>query len=318
MSKRKKTPPKKKRKPVKIRKKAKTRSVPFLLEQGRLSDLLEAKRKVQQILDYHWRFYSELAQQRKAIESEISEVLIQTSTSDFSFQGQQRAVKYKYGLHPFCILGSLTDPGGRFNIGDINPQNIPIFPALYLAHDKDTALQETLGQVEVPGSGLTPQELALTSADSITLVSVSGHLDKVFDVRSAKKLKKFVNLIKDFKLSEQLLDMAKRLDQIMPILINQPKILHMELHSPTWKVWPKNYDVPSGSQIFGQIVYFAGIEGILYKSKLTGKDCLAIYPDNFGKSDSFIELDDDPPSNKVSTRIDSSNWKISRLPFNEL
>ncbi len=79
-----------------------------------------------------------------------------------------------------------------------------------------------------------------------------------------------------------------------------------------------SYDVPSGSQIFGQLIYFAGVEGILYTSKLTGKDCLAIYPDNFGKSDSFIELDDDPPSPKVPTRLDSENFKICHLPFNEL
>lgn len=280
--------------------------------------MLAAKNQVRKIIDFCWRHHSELAHQRTTIESKIFQVLNQTSISDFSFQGWQRAVKSKYGLHPFCTLGSLTDPGGRFNIGDINTQNIPTFPALYLAQNKNTALQEILGLVEVPESGLTSQEIALTSADSISIVSVSGHLDKVFDVRSAKILKKFVDLIKNFKFPKELIAMAKQLGQPSPEFIKQPKMLYDLLHSSDWRNWPMRLDVPAASQTFGQMVYFAGIEGILYKSQLTGKDCLAIYPDKFGNSDSYVELDDDPPSNKVPTRIDSSNWKISRLPFNEL
>lgn len=322
MKKRKKAPARKKRKPVKKGKrpspktKAKTQS--FRLEEGSLSGLLEAKKFSQQQIDFYWRSHSELAKQRKAIESEISQVLIQTSVSDLSFNSWQRSVKYKYGLHPFCTLGSLTDPGGRFNIGDINPQNFPVFSALYIAYDKDTAFQETLGQVEVPGSGLTPREIALTSAGSITTFSLSGHLDKVFDVRSAKNLRKFVNLTKDFKVSQELIDMAKKLKEPLPEIVRQPKMLHQYLHISDWREWPMKVDVPTTSQIFGQLVYFAGIEGILYKSKLTGKDCLAIYPDNFGNSDSFVELDDDPPSSKIPTRIDSENFKICHMSFNEL
>lgn len=320
MAKRKKSPPRKKRKPTpKVKRPAtKTRSVSFLLEQGRLSDLQVAKRKVRQIIEYHWRYYSELAHQRKAIESEISRVLNETSFSDFYFKSWQRSVKYKYGLHPFCILGSLTDPGGRFNIGNIDPQNFPVFPALYIACDKDTTLQETLGQVEAPGSDLRPQDIALTSADSVSIVSVSGRLDKVFDVRKAKNLKRFVDLIKNFKLSKQLIDTAKRIGESLPDLIAKPNILHKNLQEPDWRNWPMRFDIPSASQIFGQLVYFAGIEGILYKSKLTRRDCLAIYPDNFEKSDSYIEMEDNPPSSEVPTRIDSSNWKISYLSFNEL
>ena len=320
MTRRKKTPPRKKRKPIPKSKTSATkgRSDPFLLEQGSLSDLQAAKRKVRQIIEYHWSYYSELAYQRKAIEPEISRILNEASFSDFSFKGWQRSVKYKYGLHPFSTLGSLNDPGGRFNIGDINPQAIPTFPALYLAYDKDTALQETLGQVEVPGSDLSSQDIALTSSGSITIFSVSGHLDKVFDVRKAKNLKKFVDLIKKFKLSKQLIGIARQLGEPLPDLIAKSSILHKNLQEPGWRNWPMRFDIPSASQIFGQLVFFAGIEGILYKSKLTGKDCLAIYPDNFEKSDSYIELDDDPPSSKVPTRMDSSNWKVSCKNFNEL
>ena len=78
------------------------------------------------------------------------------------------------------------------------------------------------------------------------------------------------------------------------------------------------WDVPSNSQIFGRLVYDAGIEGILYPSALTGKDCLAVFPRNFANTSSFIVLDDPPPIEKVPTRIDATNWRLSELTFEEI
>lgn len=68
------------------------------------------------------------------------------------------------------------------------------------------------------------------------------------------------------------------------------------------------YDVPASGQIFGGIAMDAGIEGILYESVLTGKECLAVFPKNFLNSSSYIELDDPAPQGDVPTRIDSSNF----------
>ena len=92
--------------------------------------------------------------------------------ASFEFKNWQRAVKYKYGLHPFSTAGSLCDPGGRFNDGDLNP-NVRQFPALYVATNKDTALQEVFGQSDT-GSDLTSLERALTHPQSETIVSVSA------------------------------------------------------------------------------------------------------------------------------------------------
>ena len=50
----------------------------------------------------------------------------------------------------------------------------------------------------------------------------------------------------------------------------------------------------------------AGIEGILYPSKFTGKKCLAIYPQNFD-SDSFIAVDGNTPTGAIS-RLDANSW----------
>jgi hypothetical protein len=72
--------------------------------------------------------------------------------------------------------------------------------------------------------------------------------------------------------------------------------------------WPIMFDVPSTSQVFGSLVMNAGIEGILYNSTITQKACLAIFPQNFLNSSTFIELDDAAPSADVQCRIDSSNF----------
>jgi len=97
--------------------------------------------------------------------------------------------------------GSKADPGGRFNIGAIDSARFPIFPALYLASDKRTAMAELLGRDESGSTGLTPADLALTKETSITILAVSGKLESVLDVRDPKNLVPFVNLVRDFSLT---------------------------------------------------------------------------------------------------------------------
>jgi len=83
----------------------------------------------------------------------------------------------------------------------------------------------------------------------------------------------------------------------------------MVLEGKNWRNWPMVYDVPAVPQIFGGLVMNAGIEGILYESSITERECLAIFPQNFHNSTSFIQLDDPVPSTDVITRIDSSNFR---------
>ena len=68
------------------------------------------------------------------------------------------------------------------------------------------------------------------------------------------------------------------------------------------------FDVPSTCQVFGGLVMNAGIESILYNSAITQRECLAIFPQNFLNSSSFLELDDPIPSEEVQRRIDSTNF----------
>lgn len=292
--------------------------VTYLLEQGKLKDIKLAKQHVARYLKYQWEYYSELAYQRNLIHDELKKILIESSITNYRFDKWQRTVKYKYSLHPLSTVGSLKFIGGRFNAGvDINPE-ISSFPALYIASDKDTALQETLGQMAEKGSPLSAQELALTNPDSIAVVSVSGELEKVFDLRAAKHLDAFVDMTKGFKLSAALKASARSLKLAAPSVAERSKDLLETLLTKDWRASPVHGDVPANSQIFGALIYQAGIEGILYPSTRTGKECLAIFPNNFAVTSSYIELDDEPPHAKVERRIDSNNWRVCALSPQEL
>lgn len=276
------------------------------LESGRISDIVRSKKHYEDLVEFHWRYYSELAFQRKKIRQELNDSL-RDAARPFEFSKWQRIVKYKYALDPLSARGSLSDPGGRFNVGAIDITRYPMFASLYLASDKGTALAEVLGREKAVGT-LTPEELALTRPDSITAVSVSGKLESVLDVSVADNLAGFVTLIKKFKLPFPLISEARRLGQPPLRLITTVTDLQTVLMLEHWRDWPMLYDVPAGGQVFGGIALDAGIEGVLYESVSTRRKCLAVFPQNFLNSSSFIELDDAVPREDVPSRIDSSNF----------
>jgi len=277
----------------------------WFLDSGSLSGIVESKAFFGDLVEFHWQYYSELLFQRNQIREQLKSAL-RAKAQPFEFENWQRVVKYKYSLDPLSAKGSLVEPGGRFNVGQIDPARYTVFPALYIASDKGTALSEALGREQNNGS-LTPEEVALTKPDSITAVSVSGKLESVFDVRERSNLAPFVNLIKNFKVSKSLVIKARRL-QFPLQLVTTTKELGAVLDQRNWREWPMVYDVPSTCQVFGGLVMNAGIEGILYNSAITKRECLAVFPQNFLNSSSFLELDDAVPSETVQRRIDSSNF----------
>jgi RES domain-containing protein len=276
------------------------------LESGLIADIARSKAYYEQLRQFHWEYYSELAYRRNRIYDSLKNSLRERA-KPFEFSKWQRAVKYKYALQPLSTNGSLTDPGGRFNIGAIDATRYPIFAALYIASDKSTALAELLGQGATDDS-LTAEEIALTKPDSIAAVSVSGRLDSVLDVCDSKNLATFVSLIKGFRLSRALMLKASRLRFPLNV-VTSVHDLTTALRAADWRNWPTLYDVPATTQIFGRIVFDAQVEGILYTSVLTERPCLAIYRQNFQDSPSYVELDDPAPSEQVVRRLDSSNCR---------
>lgn len=277
------------------------------LEGGLIADIGKSKARYEEFLQFHWEYYSELAFLRNRIYDSLKNSL-RENASPYEFANWQRAVKYKYSFNPLHTRGSCADPGGRFNIGAIDPSRYPVFPALYVASDKGTALAEILGRDD-DGGPLSPEELALTKPDSVCVVSISGKLEFVLDTSKGSTLEGFVSLIKGFRLSTALIAKARKLGLRPLQLVTTVARMREELAAVNWRFWPMQMDVPAPCQIFGRIAMDAGIEGILYTSALNAKQCLAIYPQNFGASSSFIELDDSLPSESVPKRIDAASFK---------
>jgi len=279
----------------------------FLLDYGRVDDIPRSKALYRQLLKYHWEYYSEVAFQRAQIYDALRNAVREKATSQFRFEKWQRAVKYRYSLQPLDTTGSLIDPGGRFNVGTIDPSRYAAFPALYLGYDKKTVIDEIFAR-DNKGALLTEEELALSKTASITVVSVSGMLESVFDLRDKNSLADIVQLVKHFHLSGAVVKEARRLGQSPPKLVRTVGEVVKTLLDPNWRFFPMQWDVPANPQIFGQMVMDAGLEGIVYPSVLTGQPCLAIYPQNFANSASFVEIDDPLPANIVGKRIDASSF----------
>jgi hypothetical protein len=78
-----------------------------LLDSGNLSDIIKSKKLYEDLVELHWKYYSELAFQRKQIREELNASLREVSTP-FQFSFWQRVVRYKYSLDPLSTKGSLA------------------------------------------------------------------------------------------------------------------------------------------------------------------------------------------------------------------
>ncbi len=293
------------------RRKSKGQPSFFILDRFSLDDIRRWKAVRDKILQYHWEYYSSLTYQRSRVGDPLRAALAEAVEGPFVFEGWQRVVKYQYALTPLSLAGSLTDIGGRFNIGDIDPVRFTPFPALYIAADRETALQETLGQPAATEAELSALEFALTASDSISIVAVNGTLESVINLNHPEKLEKFVRLIKDFVVAGKLSQMTKECGWEPPELIRTvPQLMGGMLYRD-WRQWANLYDVPVSSQIFGQLAVSAGIEGIIFPSKFNGRDNLVIFPQVFS-GDSYVALAGAVPAEVAVKRLDASTAK--KLP----
>ena len=220
-----------------------------------------------------------------------------------------RIVDYKYSLQPLSAAGSLVR-GGRFNIGnDLDPGRYPVFPALYIAADYDTAYAERFGQRPSVSGPLEGHEYALRTPGSFTSVNVNGNLKNLFDLRFAKNLGKFAKIISEFELPKELLTLAASAGIKDPPLVKTAGQLKMSLLEHNWRLYPSQYEIPANSQIFARLVADAGFDGIVYASTKGPKDCIALFPTNFSGTESHIELADEAPKGATHTRLDQESWR---------
>ncbi len=279
----------------------------YFLDRLSEEDIRAGKKRRDEILSYEWRWYAALAGQRSKVLDDIRIALGLAARKGFESRGWQRVVKAKWMLDPLSMEGSVRGIGGRFNLGRrISSAKFPAFPALYIAERKDTALQEVLGQA-AGAAGLTSWEMAMTSPESVLIAAFNCRLVSVLDLHEPDKLRGFIDVVKGFKIPKHVAQYAKVKRLRSPRLIKSVGVLVEALLHPDWRHNPMQYDVPSPSQLFGHLAYLSGIEGILYPSKMDGGSCLAVFPDNFKKSDSFVELAGGYPREVARKRLDAGS-----------
>jgi hypothetical protein len=89
--------------------------------------------------------------------------------------------------------------------------------------------------------------------------------------------------------------------------------LMLAVSEPNWRGWPRQHGLPASCQIFGELVWSAGYEGILYPSTKQGGECLAVFPQNLDKSESKVTLQNAGPPGAITT-LDAGNWERATFP----
>ncbi len=296
------------------KKKLDSRALSFLLptylplDQFNVLDVQRWQSGQQKLKDFYGQWYFELARQRSRAKESINRSLQKASTP-YSFSPCYRVFRFKWALGPLSSKGSLKVPGGRFNIGDIDESLFQKFPALYLAEDADTALCEMIGPRRNPLETFNQFDLASINEKSLSIVATYGELESVVDLTNRECLKEFIDVVKTFTVSKSLEKLAQEVRiNLNGGTVNSVDLLMETLMNPNWRQFPMHVDVPANSQIFGQLVWDAGIEGVVYSSKYTNKKCFAIFPNNLKGGDSFVEIMDDVPKGAIK-RLDSKTWE---------
>jgi hypothetical protein len=287
----------------------------FLLDSVTPDQIRQWRRRHEDILDYYWEYYSCLAQQRARVVDDLKHSL-RTEASGFSFDKWVRIVGYAQATDPLSAAGSIAASGGRFNIGDIDRLKFPRFPALYLANDFPTAYRERYG-IDQPdeADGLTSSELALAARGSLTCVSVEGQWQQVLDIRSSATLEQFVARTREFHVTKWLRDRARVLGLPAPGVTPTADVLWESILDPEWRRYPAMLEVPSNSQIVGQLAREAAVEAIVYPSARSGGLCMAVFPDRVILDGSYVQLKGERPAEVTNWRLDAStrgNFSVFR------
>ena len=144
-------------------------------------------------------------------------------------------------------------------------------------------------------------------------MQVNGLLQRVIDIGENKNLQTFVDILNRIKMPGHICAEAKRLRLDPPSLIQSVNELQLELLKDDWRNIPAQFEFPSNSQFFGHMAAQAGIDGIMYPSKFTGKCCLAIFIRNFQHSISFVEIADETPKGVPLLRIDQNTFSQAEV-----
>ena len=256
--------------------------------------------QLSQYKDYLFDEYNYYYDEREKIKKELI-FSLNNKTISYPFKNWFRLIHTKHSHHPLNCKGSAEHPtGGRFNIGKIKEGYFSTFPALYIGNGKETCVKEIYDGMK--------DFLINKRGDSF--FCINGHIHSLLDITAKGSLNKFVKVAKHITLSKRLKNRLKNLNMNKRESIQTTTQLKKTIYNKDWRINPNIYDIPAPSQIFGQLAKEAGIEAILYKSTKTSKTglCMAVFPENFKNSESYIKLKD-CPREIVNKKIDSNTFE---------
>jgi hypothetical protein len=285
------------------------RQAEIILDQFSTTDLRAWQKASDSIEEFHVRLFYHIEGLRNVHHQEIIESLQSATPFSEELERWVRIVDYKYSLKPLSAMGSIIK-GGRFNIGnDINPNAFPPFAALYIAANYSTAYAEKFGIPDTAErNGLSGSEFDLRKPSSFTSVNISGRVNNLFDISNGRNLTRFLAIIKKFKMTSELNELARKARIKPPYLVTDLRLLKRTLLANDWRALPVQHQIPANPQVFGRLIRDAGYEGIIYPSVKGHGKCIALFPENFSGSDSYLELSDEPPDGASRARLDSQTW----------
>lgn len=188
--------------------------------------------------------YFDLEKQRVAHHDELVAAVRDAGGVEVPVDGWVRITEYQWCLAPLSAAGSLKRIGGRFNIGEDLDLRAKPFPALYIAHDYDTAMQEYFGGPP-SASALSAHEMMLRRPNSFATFVIDGHLHNVFDLRELPRLDAFVSIIKRFTLTKETREFARRNGLAARKLVRSSRELHDRVlaSSNDWRMEPLLVDL---------------------------------------------------------------------------
>ncbi|GLQ89145.1 RES family NAD+ phosphorylase [Dyella flagellata] len=290
-----------------------TSGVRGILELDRFSsvDLDRWKRLSADLDEYNDVLYFGIEPQRQRFKDDIRAALESVPALPVDICGWTRLVTYRFSLNPLSAAGSLTDFGGRFNIGrDVEKAMQNPWPALYIAEDFETAFREKFQiAMGATSDGLRAEEFALAPLSSFSSVQLDGHIARIFDLGEPANLEKLCAVLRKMKLPVEVSQIQKRLG--LPAnhayMVREPGRLVQDVLINNWRIAPAQYGLPATSQIFASMVRDAGFEGIRYPSTKGSGYCIALFPDRIVSELTHLELHDSAPQEIKHRSISMEN-----------
>ncbi len=264
---------------------------------------------------YQIAFFYCLEAQRKVDRGGLCRALESARrTTPLEFSDWVRICRYRYSRQPLNAYGSTIGAGGRFNFGDgLDNVDAQAFPALYVGANKTVAYREAFALSPNDKTVLTSEEFSALPNKSHSVVFINGWVDNVLDLTRKERLQDLVDIIKAYKLSDSVKDLAKKAGVPNRPLVRDTAGLMNALYEVDWRGWPTQLGLPASCQTFGKLAWEAGFDAVLYRSTKGGGQCLAVYPQNLHNSESRLWLSEKPPPG-TAAQLDSSNWQLALAP----